>query len=71
MSLARLGNKYLAETEPWKLIKSNPERVKTIINISLQITANLTIILEPFMPKKSKELASLLNIDLKKWDNAR
>ena len=70
MSLTRLGNKYLAETEPWKLIKSNPERVKTIINISLQITANLTIILEPFMPKKSKELASLLNIDLKKWDNA-
>ena len=70
MSLARLGNKYLAETEPWKLIKSNPERVKTIMNISLQITANLTIILEPFMPKKSKELASLLNIDLKKWDNA-
>ena len=70
MSLARLGNKYLAETEPWKLIKSNPERVKTIMNISLQITANLTIILEPFMPKKSNELASLLNIDLKKWDNA-
>ena len=70
MSLARLGNKYLAETEPWKLIKSNPERVKTIMNISLQITANLTIILEPFMPKKSKELASLLNIDLKNWDNA-
>ena len=70
MSLARLGNKYLAETEPWKLIKTNPERVKTIMNISLQITANLTIIFEPFMPKKSTELAKLLNIDLKKWNNA-
>ena len=56
MSLARLGNKYLAETEPWKLIKSNPERVKTIMNISLRF-ANLTIILEPFS-QKSKELAA-------------
>ena len=70
MSLARLGNKYLADTEPWKLTKTEPSRVKTIMNISLQITANLTIILEPFMPKKSNELASLLNMDLKKWDNA-
>ena len=70
MSLARLGNKYLAETEPWKLIKTNPERVKTIMNISLQITANLSIVLEPFMPIKSTELASLLNLNLQKWDKA-
>ena len=70
MSLARLGNKYLADTEPWKLTKTDPSRVKTIMNISLQITASLTIILEPFMPKKSKELAGLLNLDLKKWDQA-
>jgi len=50
MNLARLGNKYLAEAEPWKVIKTDPERVKTIMNVALQITANLTIVLEPFLP---------------------
>ena len=50
MNLARLGNKYLADTEPWKVIKTDPERVKTIMNIALQITANLTIVCEPFLP---------------------
>ena len=59
MKLARAGNKYLADTEPWKLIKADPERVKTIMNISLQITANLAIVFEPFMPKKSLDLAQL------------
>ena len=70
MKLARVGNKYLADTEPWKLIKTDPERVKTILNISLQITANLAIVFEPFMPHKSHDLAQLLNIDLPKWNDA-
>ena len=70
MKLARAGNKYLADTEPWKLIKKDPERVKTIMNISLQITANLAIVFEPFMPKKALELAELLNIKLPRWDQA-
>lgn len=68
MNLARLGNKYLAETEPWKLIKTDPERVKTIINIALQITANLAIVFEPFLPFTSAKLCSFLNIDLPKWN---
>ncbi len=67
MNLARLGNKYLAETEPWKLIKTAPERVKTIINIALQITANLAIVFEPFLPFTSTKLCNFLNIDLPKW----
>jgi len=70
MKLARAGNKYLADTEPWKLIKTDPERVKTIMNLSLQITANLAIVFEPFMPKKALELAELLNIVLPRWDQA-
>ena len=70
MKLARAGNKYLADTEPWKLIKTDPERVKTIMNISLQITANLAIVFEPFMPKKALELAELLNIKLPRWGQA-
>ena len=70
MKLARAGNKYLADTEPWKLIKTDPERVKTIMNISLQITANLAIVFEPFMPIKALELAELLNINLPRWDQA-
>ena len=70
MKLARVGNKYLADTEPWKLIKTNPERVKTIMNISLQITANLAIVFEPFMPKKAFDLAELLNIKLPSWGQA-
>ena len=70
MKLARAGNKYLADTEPWNLIKTDPERVKTIMNISLQIAANLAIVFEPFMPKKALELAKLLNINLLRWDQA-
>jgi methionyl-tRNA synthetase len=70
MKLARIGNKYLADTEPWKEVKTNPERVKTILNISLQITANLAVIFEPFMPQKSNNLAQMLNIDLPKWNDA-
>ena len=70
MKLARIGNKYLADTEPWKVIKTDPERVKTILNISLQITANLAVIFEPFMPHKSHALAEMLNIKLPKWNDA-
>ena len=70
MNLARLGNKYLADTEPWKLIKTDPGRVKTIMNIALQITANLTIVFEPFLPFTSNKLSEILGIDLFKWDSA-
>ena len=70
MKLARAGNKYLADTEPWKIVKTDPERVKTIMNISLQITTNLAIVFEPFMPKKSLDLAQLLNIELPNWEKA-
>ena len=61
MDLARLGNKYLADTEPWKLIKTDPDRVKTILNVSLQITANLTVLLDPFLPFSMKRLRDFLN----------
>ena len=70
MNLARLGNKYLADAEPWKIDKTDPERVKTIMNIALQITANLTIVLEPFLPFSMNKLRKWINIDLKKWDEA-
>ncbi len=70
MNLARLGNKYLADTEPWKLIKTNPERVKTIINISIQITANLSIILEPFLPFSMKKLREWINLSNFSWLDA-
>ncbi len=70
MNLARLGNKYLADTEPWKLIKTNPERVKTIINISLQITANLSIVFEPFLPFTAKKLVEFLNMTALDWASA-
>ncbi len=70
MNLARLGNKYLADSEPWKVIKTSPERVKTIMNISLEITANLSIILEPFLPFSMNRLREWLNLELLKWDDA-
>ncbi len=70
MNLARLGNKYLADAEPWKVIKTDPERVKTIMNIALQITANLTIICEPFLPFSMEKLRGLINFRDMKWDNA-
>ncbi len=70
MNLARLGNKYLADAEPWKVIKTDPERVKTILNIALQITANLTIICEPFLPFSMEKLRILINLKGLKWENA-
>ncbi len=69
MNLARLGNKYLADTEPWKLIKTDEERVKTIMNISLQITTNLTTLIEPFLPFTANKLREFLNIEPLVWEN--
>ncbi|MBQ4539989.1 MAG: methionine--tRNA ligase [Alistipes sp.] len=69
MSVARIGNKYLADTEPWKVIKSDPERVKTILNIALQITANITIAIEPFMPFSAEKILKMLAIEKLGWDN--
>ncbi|MGD0340823.1 MAG: methionine--tRNA ligase subunit beta, partial [Bacteroidales bacterium] len=70
MNLARLGNKYLADAEPWKVVKTDPERVKTIMNIALQITANLTIILEPFLPFSMEKLRGWLNSGKNRWNDA-
>ncbi|WP_420319276.1 methionine--tRNA ligase [Ekhidna sp.] len=70
MELARMGNKYLAETEPWKLIKEDQERVETILNIALQISANLAIVCEPFLPFTAEKLIGILNIERKGWTEA-
>ena len=67
MNLARLGNKYLADTEPWKVIKTDEGRVKTILNICLQISANLSTLMEPFMPFSSQKLREFMNIDVIDW----
>ncbi len=68
MNLARIGNKYLADSEPWKVIKTDPERVKTIIHISLQLVANLAIAFEPFLPFSSAKLREMLNIKEVQWE---
>ena len=68
MDLARLGNKYLADSEPWILIRSDAERVKTILNISLQITANLSTLIKPFLPDTAERLCQLLNVHPYQWD---
>lgn len=70
MNLARLGNKYLADTEPWKLIKTDEERVKTIMNIALQISASLSILMEPFLPTSAQKLGSMLNKPVGTWAEA-
>ncbi len=67
MNLARLGNKYLAELEPWKLIKTDEKRVETIMNIALQITANLSIVLQPFLPATAEKLSQFLNFKANDW----
>ena len=71
MQLARIGNKYLADTEPWKLIKIDPERVKEIIYTALQLVVGLSIISEPILPYTSKKLKKILNLDSSQfsWDN--
>jgi len=67
MNLARIGNKYLADTEPWKLTKTDMERVGTILNISLQLVANLAIAFDPFLPFSSEKLRKMLNMDTFEW----
>ena len=70
MNLARIGNKYLADTEPWKLAKTDMSRVATILNIALQITANLTIVFSPFLPFSSEKLLRMLDVnEAFSWDN--
>ncbi len=68
MNFARIGNKYLADTEPWKVVKNDPERVKTILNIALQITANITVAIEPFMPFSADKILKMLNLERLSWD---
>lgn len=69
MNLARLGNKYLTETEPWKKQKEDPERVKTILHISLQICACLSVLCEPFLPFTAVKLQRMLNLNTKRWED--
>ncbi len=68
MNVARLGNKYLADEEPWKTVKENPERVKTQMYIALQIASILTTLCEPFLPFTSKKLTGILNIEVNNWN---
>lgn len=68
MNIARLGNKYLADTEPWKLKKTDEKRTETILNIALQISANLSVYLEPFLPFAAKQLSEMLNVNFSSWD---
>ncbi len=70
MNLARLGNKYLTDNEPWKIFKTNPERVATILNISLQICAALGALGKPFLPFTADTLMNILNMSLPAWDNS-
>ncbi len=68
MNFARVGNKYLADTEPWKAIKSDPERVATILNVALQITANTALAIEPFMPFSAEKMWKMLAMEKPAWD---
>ena len=68
MNLARIGNKYITDCEPWKVAKTDMERVKTILNICLQLSANLSIAFEPFLPFSSKKLRDMLNVDTFDWE---
>jgi methionyl-tRNA synthetase len=70
MNMARLGNKYLADNEPWKVIKTDAERVKTVMNISLQIAANLAIVMEPFLPETTQKVQNMLELKNVKWKQA-
>ncbi|MCX2472801.1 methionine--tRNA ligase [Pedobacter sp. MC2016-05] len=70
MNVARLGNKYLAETEPWKLIKTDEDRVRTILHLSLQIAANIQILIEPFLPFTAEKLMKMLVNGGHDWDDA-
>ena len=69
MNLARIGNKYLADTEPWKVVKTDAERVKTILNIALQITTNIAIGIEPFMPFTAAKILTMMNLSKFDWES--
>ena len=68
MNLARIGNRYITECEPWKVWKEDPKRCETILNICLQLTANLAIAFEPFLPFSSKKLREMLNLESFEWE---
>ena len=68
MNIARLGNKYLQETEPWKLAKTDMARVETILNVAIQLCANIAVAFEPFLPFMSAKLAKMLGIEKMSWD---
>ena len=68
MNIARIGNKYLADTEPWKVIKSDRARVETILNVALQITANTAIAIEPFMPFSAEKILRMLAVEKFGWE---
>ncbi|MDY4558379.1 MAG: methionine--tRNA ligase [Alloprevotella sp.] len=68
MNLARIGNKYLADAEPWKVVKTDPERVKTVLFLSLQLVANLATAFEPFLPFSSEKLRRMLGMEAAEWD---
>jgi len=70
MNLARMGNKYLADNEPWKVITHNPKRVQAVLNISLQICANLSVLMRPFLPHTADKLNKLLGMSQLNWDSA-
>jgi methionyl-tRNA synthetase len=71
MNLARLGNKYLADTEPWKLKKTDEKRTETILNIALQIANHLMVLSEPFLPFTSIRLQEILNVQKSCWDEIK
>src|SRR5690606_2107554 len=70
MNVARLGNKYLADAEPWKVIKTDEERVKTVLNVGLQIAANLAVLAQPFLPHTAQKMAEMLRMHDLTWSNA-
>ncbi len=69
MNIARLGNKYITDCEPWKVWKTDPKRVETILYVCLQVVANLAIAFEPFLPMSSKRLRDMIGMDSCEWDN--
>ena len=71
MNLARLGNRYLTENEPWKQFKTDPERVKTVLAVSLQIVAKLAILSEPFLPFSAKKLQAMIGLEVNGWNQAK
>ena len=68
MNYARIGNKYLADTEPWKVVKTDPERVRTILNVALQITADLSVAIEPFLPFTAEKIRRMLAVEPLGWE---